>query len=79
MEKIEFVPLFKHNLNVEGGIFTYHGFMLMLYLEEEGPPKPLTGIYMNDVHLGDATLSHHPGSIDFAHGRFMSHKLVFRW
>jgi len=73
------MALFKNNLNVEAGILTYHGFMVMIFLEEEGPPQPLTGIYMNDIHLGEATMTFHAPSWNFKHGKFLSHKLLFRW
>jgi hypothetical protein len=78
-EKVEFMPLFKNNLNVEAGIFTFRGWMLMIFLEEEGPPEPLTGIFMNAVHLGEANLSFHGDRLNMNVGKYASHRLLLEW
>jgi hypothetical protein len=78
-DKVEFMPLFKNNLNVEAAIFMFRGFMNLLYLEEDGPPERLTGIYMDSEHIGDSQLVFHCGTLDFKIGPSSSQKVHFKW
>jgi hypothetical protein len=76
---VQFVPLFKNNLNVEAAIFSFRGWMMLLFLENEGPPPPLTGVYMNDEHLADSTLGFHSKQINVGVGKHISHRIFFDW
>jgi hypothetical protein len=78
-DTVQFGPLFKNNLNVEAGIFSFRGWTFLLYLEDEGPPEPLSGIYVNGEDLGDSVLAFHGKQLNFKIGRFVSHRMKFDW
>jgi hypothetical protein len=80
-DSVSFAPLLKHKHHVEGGLFTFRGINLLLFLEAGGPPSPneLNGVMLTDLDLGQARLSYHHQKIEFKLGRYVSHTLLFDW
>jgi hypothetical protein len=78
-DAIEFTPLIQNGLYIEGGLFTFRGYMLLLYLEPEGPPEPLSGLVFNGEDLGMARLNFHNEEINFTGGNYLSQVVRLRW
>jgi hypothetical protein len=75
---VRFSPLLKQGANVEGGLFSFRGQRL-LFLEEEGPPRPLTGVSIDGDDLGGAQLSFHLKEIKVMQGEYVSEVITFVW
>jgi hypothetical protein len=78
-DTVSFLPLIKHGVHIEGGVFCFRGTMLLLFLEPEGPPQPLTGIVVDDEDLGLAQLNFHNEEIAVNVGKYKSHVLAIDW
>ena len=76
---VRFSPLLKQGANVEAGLFSFRGQRLLLFLEEEGPPQPLTGVLIDGEDLGNAQLSFHLKEIEVMQGEYLSEVLTFVW
>lgn len=78
-ERVQFIPIYRNNQNVEAGVFTFWGTTFLLYLEEEGPPKPFAGLYIDSDYIGDAEFAYRGKGMTYSLGPFRSHKIVFDW
>jgi hypothetical protein len=81
-EKVGFMPIYNRlNDHVEAAAFSFYGFQFVLFLEEEGPPEGLNVNELNfeGTNLADATLTLHPKVLNNVIGKYVSHRLVFRW
>lgn len=78
-DTVNFCPLIKNGLHIEGGLFMFRGLLLLLFLEAEGPPVPLSGIYFAGEHIGDAQLNFHNQEISQITGKFRSQVLTIDW
>jgi hypothetical protein len=76
---IQFSALIKHRTHIEGGLFSFRGNMLLLFLESEGPPIPLDGIAMNGEDLGNAQFNFHNEQIFVNTGKYRSQVIDIRW
>lgn len=77
--KFQCVPLIKDKRHIEAGLFVFMGLHLLLFLEPEGPPEPLTGIYLNGSHLGDSKLTFHNTEMKLLLGKYPSHRVLIKW
>ena len=78
-DTVRFAPLLKQGVNVEGGLFSFRGQRLLLFLEDEGPPQPLRGVSIDGEDLGDAQLNFHLKEIKVMQGEYLSEILTFEW
>jgi hypothetical protein len=78
-DSVGFGPLINKSRHVEGGIFTFRGITLLLFLEPEGPPEPLAGIVIAGMDLGGAQLNFHNKEIRAMGGKYVSHVLRIHW
>jgi hypothetical protein len=78
-DTIHFSPLIKANHHIEGGIFSFRGFIFLLFLEEDGPPPRLTGISVFDEDLGKSQLNFHNQQAIEKVGKYTSQILEFTW
>jgi hypothetical protein len=79
-DRLQCLPLIKERDNrVEGALFTFFGLAFLLFLEAEGPPEPLTGIFLGTEHIGDASLLFHGTTLNTRVGRYKSHVLNVSW
>ena len=78
-ETFKFSPLVKDRHHIEGGLFVFRGFSLLLFLEEEGAPAPLTGIRLEGEDLGDCQLNFHNETMKVKVGKYVSHVLTMEW
>jgi hypothetical protein len=78
-ETVRFSPLIKNNSIIEGGLFTFRGMNLLLFLEPEGPPEPLDGVFINGEDLGYAQLNFHNREIKTSVGKYLSQVIRIDW
>jgi len=78
-DTVSFAPLIKLGTHVEGGLFSFRGQRLLLFLEQEGPPEPLDGIRLDGEDLGFAQLNFHNEQITVKTGRYPSQELKIDW
>ncbi|MBZ5581486.1 MAG: hypothetical protein LAQ30_04635 [Acidobacteriia bacterium] len=78
-DRISFAPLIKHRVHIEGGLFGFRGLRLLLFLEPEGPPSPLSGLFLDGEDLGQCQLNFHNKQIRENSGKYRSQLLRFRW
>jgi hypothetical protein len=78
-DTVSFSPLIKNGEHIEGGLFRFRGLLFLLFLEAEGPPVPLSGIYFEGEHVGDAQLNFHNREVSQTTGRFRSQVLTIDW
>ena len=60
-------------------MFSFRGQRFLLFLEEEGPPEPLDGIYLDGENLGHAQLNFHNKRILVKAGKYLSQVLTIDW
>jgi len=58
-DTIAFSPLIKDEKYIAGGLFSFRGFMFLLFLGAEGPPSRLTGVKLGEEDLSLAQLNYH--------------------
>jgi hypothetical protein len=78
-DKVQFVALVKNGHHIEGGLFTFRGLFVLLFLEPDGPPEPLQGVIFNGEDIGNATLNFHNQRFKQTHGKYLSHQLRMKW
>lgn len=78
-DTVSFVPLIKHRAHVEGGVFSFRGLRFLLFLEPEGPPFPLSGIFVDGEDLGDVQFNFHNRQITEKTGKYRSQVLTIDW
>jgi hypothetical protein len=78
-DAVQFAPLIKLHQNIEGGLFTFRGPTLLLFLEPEGPPEPLTGIFLAKEDIGKAQLNYHNKEMKATIGKYLSHIIHIDW
>jgi hypothetical protein len=73
-------PLVKEDIQrIEGGIFIFRGFPMILYLEPEGLPVPLTGIHIGDIDLGKCQMNFHNHQISENYRGYRSQVIKIDW
>ncbi len=77
-DRVSFAPVISKSGNIEGGLFTFRGLRLLLFLEAEGPPR-LAGISLEGEDLGKAEVSYHIGLIRVMNGKYLSELQTFTW
>lgn len=77
-DRVSFAPLCLAQ-KVEGGLFSIRGLRFFLSLEEEGPPRPLSGILIDDEDLGRAQMRLRMTEMRVKDGKFLSQILTFKW
>jgi hypothetical protein len=77
-DRVSSAPLISQKGYIEGGLFSIRGQRLLLYLEDEGPPR-LNGIFIDGEDLGDAHVNHHLHNIRIMNGKYLSQVLMFSW
>lgn len=65
--------------HIVGGIFSFAGWRLFLYLDSEGPPADLGGVSFAGANLGDGDLLFHPKGLKVMCGKYLSHVLECAW
>jgi len=78
-EELVFSPLIKHRHHIEGGLFSFRGFLYMLFLETDGPPGPLHGVFLEGEDLGHCQLNFHNREISDVERGYLSQVLTVRW
>jgi hypothetical protein len=78
-EAVSIAPLIKHHTHIEGGVFSFRGLRFLLFLEEEGPPQPLDGIFIDGEDLGNAQLNFHNREMKVETGEYCSQVLTIDW
>jgi hypothetical protein len=78
-DTVRFGPLIKNKTHIEGGLFTFRGMNLLLFLEPEGPPEPLDGVLLNGEDLGYAQLNFHNREIKASVGKYLSQVIRIDW
>jgi hypothetical protein len=78
-DTVQVLPLIKNDRHIEGALFTFRGISVLLFLESEGPPEPLTGIFLNGEDIGNARLNFHNKEIRGMGGKYLSHLLKIAW
>lgn len=79
-DTVGFAPLIKQaNRRIEGGLFTFRGYRFLLFLEPEGPPQPLSGVYFGGEDVGHSHLNFHLDYINEDLGKFRSQVITFDW
>jgi hypothetical protein len=78
-DTVGFSPLIKLGTHIEAGLFSFRGQRFLLFLEEEGPPEPLDGIYLDGENLGHAQLNFHNKRILVKAGKYLSQVLTIDW
>ena len=78
-DTVGFSPLIKNHERIEGGLFAFRGLRCLLFLEPEGPPTPLTGIFLEGDDLGDSQLNFHNRQIKVRIGKYTSQILTVDW
>ena len=74
------LQFFKTQRNrVQGAIFSFLGFRLLLYLDAKEPPLPMVIATERGVAAETFTHSHHPFDIAYHAGVGISHKVKFEW
>jgi hypothetical protein len=77
---VDFMPLVKHGHHIEAGMFSFFGWMFMLFLEPEAPPFPLSRLKFKDIpDLGNAHFLFHNQGITDMSGKYASQMLIFEW
>jgi hypothetical protein len=74
-----FAPLIKHRNQIEGGLFAFRGLRFLLFLEPEGPPVTLDGIFIDGEDLGNSQLNFHNRQITENTGKYRSQVLTIDW
>lgn len=64
---------------IEAGAFYFRGFRFLLFLNQTGPPKRLTGIGRGDDDWSDYQLNYHNVTIREMHGKQLSQVVTFDW
>lgn len=67
------------NGRIEGGIFTFRGMMILLFLHPDGAPPKLNGIRVDGEDLGNCMLQFHCRKITSKVGHFASQVLTIDW
>lgn len=78
-DTLEFAPLIKDGHHVEGGLFSFRGFSFLLFLEADGPPAALSGLFIGDVHLGGCQLNLRNSRVDEHERGYKSQVLDIVW
>jgi len=77
-EMLSFEPRIKHQ-HIEGGLFTFRGFHYLLFLEADGPPQPLDGVFVAAEDLGNCQLNFHNRRVDENEKGYLSQVLEISW
>lgn len=79
-DMFKFAPLVKDGHHIEGGVFVFRGHPLLLFLEPEGVPKPLTGLHIEGYDLGKCAVNFHLQRIKvLSQRKHLSQMLTFTW
>jgi hypothetical protein len=79
-ETLTTAPLVKEAIQrIEGGIFIFRGFPMILFLEPEGLPTPLTGIQIGNYDLGNCQMNFHNHEITENQRGLRSQVLKISW
>lgn len=64
---------------IEGGLFKFHGFRFLLFLEPSGPQKRLSGVKMDEGDWAISQLKRHTREITETQGDYASQILTISW
>jgi hypothetical protein len=78
-ENFTFSPLLKHQHHIEGGLFSFRGFLYLLFLEPDGPPDPLDGVLHGGEDLGQCQLNFHNREISDKERGYLSQVVTVKW
>jgi hypothetical protein len=78
-DTVSFAPLIKHGVHIEGGVFAFRGLRFLLFLEPEGPPEPLSELFIDGEDLGHCQLNFHNKKIREKTGKYLSQVLTITW
>jgi hypothetical protein len=76
---LNFYPLIKNHDHIEGGLFSFRGFNYLLFLESEGSPHPIGGVFMGPEDLGDCQLNFHNDRIKQNEKGYLSQVVNISW
>jgi hypothetical protein len=78
-DRVSFASLSSQAGNIEGGLFSFRGPLLVLWLEVGGPPAALAGVSIDGENLANAELKYHLKRIAVKMGRYVSQIMTFSW
>jgi hypothetical protein len=78
-DTVRFAPLIKNQQYIAGGLWSFHGFRYLLFLQHEGPPQPLSGVSFDGEDLGQSQLNFHNEQARENVGKYLSHVVQTKW
>jgi hypothetical protein len=78
-DEVAFANVVRDGVHAEAGCFFFHGMIVLLCLEAQGPPHPLTGLTLHGVDLGTAHIKFHLEHVNWDVKGYRSHSIDFRW
>ena len=78
-DTIGFAPLIKDKTYIAGGLFSFRGFRFLLFLMPQGPPSPLSGVWLEGEDVGKSQLNYHNRLINEFRGKHKSQVVEIKW
>jgi hypothetical protein len=78
-DSVKFAPLIKDQSYIAGGLFSFRGFIFLLFLEPEGLAQPLIGLSFDGEDLGQCQINFHNKQARAVVGKYLSHVVQTNW
>ena len=80
VESLTAAPLVKEvESRIDGGLFLFRGFMMVLFFGAEGVPTPLIGVNFMGVNFGKTQMNFHNDTIYVNAGKHRSQAIKIAW
>ncbi len=78
-DTVSFAPLIKDSAYIAGGLWSFRGFVYLLFLGAEGPPQPLVGVSFDGEDFGACQLNFHNRQARMNVGKYLSQVIETVW